>query len=46
VGFTLIAVVIDGLVNGWTVLGGISVAAFAIVIALQLAELRRAKHHG
>jgi len=42
--FTLVASVIDGVVDGWTVLGGICVACFVLVIALQLAELSRAKH--
>ena len=42
---TVVASVIDGVVNGWTVLGGICVAGFVLVIALQLAELTRAKHH-
>jgi len=45
VGFTLVATVIDGVVNGWTALGGITVGGFVLVIALQLAEMRRAKHH-
>ncbi len=42
---TVVASLIDAVVNGWTVLGGICVAGFVLVIALALAELSRAKHH-
>ena len=45
VSFTVVATVIDGVVNGWTALGGVTVGCFVGVIALQLAEMRRAKHH-
>lgn len=43
--FGLIATVIDSVDHGWTVLGTIGAACFALVIAAELAILARAKPH-
>ncbi len=43
--FALIALVIDNVDRGWTVLGTIGVAGFTIAIAAELMGVRRARGH-
>ncbi len=39
----LVALVIDSADKGWTVLGSVGVAAFAVAIGAELATIRRAR---
>jgi hypothetical protein len=39
----LVALVIDSADKGWTVLGSVGVAGFAVAIAAELAAIRRAR---
>ena len=41
----LIALVIDSAQKGWTVLGTVGVAGFAVAIAAELLTIRRARPH-
>ena len=41
----LIALVIDSAQKGWTVLGTVGVAGFAVAIAAELVTIRRARPH-